>query len=143
MKKTIVLLLVAIVYLSCQKLEVVAVPNGTIEGTFTLSPLCGVEPATATPANPCGFSDARLDEIYGQYKIVVTDAKSYNVTEKKFDRTGIFSFDLPVGSYNIDLQPKPQFSVSVNRATQSFPASYAVKSGQKTTLTINVDTGLR
>jgi hypothetical protein len=141
MKKTILLLLVAFIYLSCQKLEVIA--NGTVEGTFTISPLCGIQPANATQANPCGFSDARLDEIYGQYKIVLTDGNSKSVAEKKFDHTGLFSLDLPAGNYTLDIQPKPGISTTVDRSGQSLPMNIVVVSGQKNSLVINANTGIR
>lgn len=81
MKKIIIFVIVSIFYLSCQKEEVNL--NGTVEGKFSIGPLCGIEPANADESHPCGFSFEQLDAIYSKYKIQIIDASTAKVVAEK------------------------------------------------------------
>lgn len=138
MKKIIIFVIASVFYLSCQKEEINL--NGTVEGKFSIGPLCGIEPANADESHPCGLSFEQLDAIYGKYTVQIIDASTAKVVaEKKMDRTGIYSFSIPDGLYNLDYQPH----VTTTSKVQKLPTGFKVSAGQKTTMDINIDTGLR
>ncbi len=135
MKKLIVLILVSIFYLSCEKLGIIS--EGTIEGKFTIGPLCGIESVNADENHPCGFSFEQLDAIYGQYKVqLINESTGKVVAEKKMDRTGLFSFQAEAGIYKLDYNPHV-----TTVKTQSIPSGITLKDGQKLKFDINVTTG--
>ncbi|WP_340227792.1 hypothetical protein [Emticicia oligotrophica] len=139
MKKMFFLIVTAVFYVSCQLAEVDV--NGIIEGKFTLSPLCGVEPINADENHPCGYSFEQLDTIYGQYKVQVIDATTLKViAEKKMDHTGQFSFTVPKGTYNLDYQPHISTPSNI---TQSLPNGITLRAGEKITKDISINTGIR
>lgn len=138
MKKIIILIVVSIFYVSCQKTNILA--DGIIEGKFSIGPLCGIEPVTADEAHPCGLSFEQLDTIYGQYKVQLIDVSTAQViAEKKMDRTGVYSFTVAEGTYSLDYQPH----VTTTNKAQTLPTGIKLSAGQKLTLDMNINTGLR
>ncbi|WP_435353852.1 hypothetical protein [Emticicia sp. SJ17W-69] len=140
MKKVILSIVISVFYLSCGKIEVL--PEGTIEGRFEIGPLCGVEPITADEQHPCGLSFEALDKIYEVYKVqLINTNTSAVVAEKKMDHTGMFSFTVPEGSYNLDYTPHILYGS--NKPSSDKAINLAVKASQVTTVNITVNTGLR
>lgn len=138
MKKIIIFVIASIFYLSCKQEEVIL--EGTLEGRFTIGPLCGIEPANADENHPCGLSFEQLDAIYGKYTVQLINASTGKVVaEKKMDRTGLYSFSVPDGMYNLEYQPH----VSTTNKVQKLPTGFKVSAGEKTTIDISIDTGLR
>jgi hypothetical protein len=137
MKKIIIFVIVSIFYVSCQQ-EITL--EGTVEGRFSIGPLCGIEPANADENHPCGLSFEQLDAIYGKYTVQLINASTAKViAEKKMDRTGLYSFSVPDGVYNLYYQPQ----VTTTNKIQKLPTGFKVSAGQKTTMDISIDTGLR
>lgn len=106
MKILSLLVILSLFFLNCEKLEVNA--TGIIKGKLTIGPLCGTVPAGTEPNrdNPCGLSDAELNSIYGEYKVVVSPTNSSEKTttrEKILDKTGLFDFEIPSGDYKVQV----------------------------------------
>lgn len=138
MRKIIIFVIASIFYLSCQQEEIAL--DGTVEGHFSIGPLCGIEPANADENHPCGLSFEQLDAIYSKYTVQLIDARSAKVVaEKKMDRTGLYTFSVPDGLYNLEYQPH----VTTTSKVQKLPTGFKVSAGQKTTMDISIDTGLR
>jgi len=74
MKKIIIFVIASIFYLSCQKEEINLI--GTVEGKFSIGPLCGIELANAYESYPCGFSLEQLDAIYCKYTVQIIDTRT-------------------------------------------------------------------
>ncbi len=109
------LILFVLSFAKCASVET-AGEVGTLNGTAVVSPLCGTVPADTPPSNnPCGFTDTQMDNAYSNYKVVVkTNENDKVVAEKKLDRTGQFSFELPVGQYKVNIEPNV-LGISANK----------------------------
>lgn len=121
----------------CSKVDVEA--TGLITGKLTLSPLCGNVQSGSTPDNPCGLSKERLDNIYGEYKVVLKSLSMEVLNEKRLDASGLFSFTVPEGDYIIDVTAKnPYGNPPVGLAQK-----VTVSKNQTVELPIAVNTGMR
>jgi hypothetical protein len=138
MKNILAFIVVSIFYLSCQKSDVAV--DGTIYGQFTVGPLCGIEPSTADEAHPCGLSFEQLDVIYSKYTVQLIDfSTSKLIAEKKMDRTGAYSFTAPEGLYSLEYTPH----ITTTTKAQKLPTGFKISAGQKISMDISLDTGLR
>jgi hypothetical protein len=109
MKAKLLFVILSFFFLNCEKSDVAAL--GVIQGKVTVGPLCGTVPAGLDPNrdNPCGLSDADLNAIYGDYKVVVSPTiSSDKVTaqEKVLDKSGAFVFEIPTGEYKVQVLKK-------------------------------------
>jgi hypothetical protein len=132
------LILLIMTFAKCTTVESPA-EVGTLYGTAVIGPLCGIVPANMPPSdNPCGFTDAQMDNAYGYYKVVAkTRENDKVVAEKKLDRTGQFSFELPIGEYKVNIEPNT-LGVSTNKDQIAI-----ITKDNKVRVAINFQTGQR
>ena len=105
--------------------------SGVLSGTVTIGPNCPVERID----QPCLPSP----EAYTSRGILVYKVNTEQlVASTKFDATGHYSLELPVGAYTVVLD-KTGFGSSTN----DLPANVKVQAGQITELNIDIDTGIR
>ncbi|WP_394991959.1 hypothetical protein [Emticicia sp.] len=104
MKNIAVIILITLV--GCNVVEIP--PKGIVEGKVTIEPLCGFAQDSVSLAkgkNPCGMTNEEVNAIYGQYSIVLSNAGTNSIPQrKKLDRTGLFSFEAQEGDYNLNLE---------------------------------------
>lgn len=104
--------------------------SGMVEGNMKIGPICPVEQV----GHPCNPTVA----MYASHPIFIYSSdKSILIKTLTPDASGDFSATLPVGSYFVDTQHQ-----SVG-AVQGVPAVISIISGEITTLTISIDTGIR
>lgn len=107
------------------------VQTGTLQGTVTVGPLSPVEIAGAPqPTPPPEVFTSRGLEIY-------KDGSSKLFASLNFSADGTYSIQLPVGNYTVQL---PSGGIEF---AKGLPAVVTIKSGEVTTLDINIDTGIR
>ncbi len=139
--KTILSSLLLIVLLSCGGTTVE--PQSTIECKISIGPLCGtvtVEEASGSKnGNPCGFSDAKLDEIYGKYSVTLKDSSNKLLKQSKLTHTGIVSFEVEEGTYTINVES----SVSTIRGLGNQTQIFSIGKNEKKIIEMNIDTGIR
>ena len=104
--------------------EVPFKPEGSLKGKLTISPLCPVEPCT-TSRNP--YADLQLT-LKGESIIQYP----------RMDSEGNFELDVPVGEYELTLDPCKYPSCQ-----SEFPKSITIKENETTYIEINLDTGIR
>lgn len=122
---------------SCNKEKAPAPETGTLEVKVSVGPLCGtINPSLPQTNNPCGLSDEDVDEIYGQYKVIVEKGNSRY--EKKMDRKGVVSFELPADVYSVKVAPNP-YPTPENKE----PLAVTIMATQKSKLKIDIQTGVR
>jgi hypothetical protein len=109
MKTKLLFVVLSFFFLNCEQLDINAL--GIIKGKLTVGPLCGTVPGGIDPNrdNPCGLSDAELNAIFSEYKVVVSPTKNtekVTTQEKVLDKTGAFSFEIPSGEYKVQVLKK-------------------------------------
>ena len=108
----------------------VAVATGTISGTVTLSPICPVERIPQEPqCSPKPYATTIKIREEGKTTVVKT-IQSNNL--------GIFTTDLPVGSYELDA-----ITADGSILPRCTKQTVLVKSGKNTVADISCDTGIR
>ncbi len=107
--------------------------KGTLKGTIKVGPICPVEMAD----NPCDPPP----EMYAAYTILIysSDKKKLIVTLTPDGRGG-FSTVLPVGTYVVDIGNNPTGSVG---SKSGVPKIVTITKGVTTTISIDIDTGIR
>lgn len=105
------------------------VPTGTLDGKVVASPTCPVEPV-AHPCSPAPVPHRPITIKTPDGKVVET------VTT---DANGHFSATLPAGSYVLQVAIEPG-TVGIRQAT---PGNVSIVAGKTTTITIELDTGIR
>ena len=104
--------------------------SGILRGTMTIGPICPVE-RIDNPCNP-------TPEMYAAHRVFVYNSdKSKLITTLTPNEKGNFSATLSEGKYFVDVERQ-----SIG-GTQGAPAVISIKSGETTTLTISIDTGIR
>ncbi len=108
-------------------------PAGTLSGTMTIGPICPVEQVD----NPC----KPAPEMYAARKVAVyaSDKKTLIDTLTP-DANGKFSTDLAPGTYYVAMANSTSGGVG---STSGVPTTIVIKSGETTTLHIDIDTGIR
>ena len=109
MKTKLLFVVLSFFFLNCEQLDINTF--GIIKGKLTVGPLCGTVPEgiDSNRDNPCGLSDAELNAIYSEYKVVVSPKKNtekVTTQEKVLDKTGAFSFEIPSGEYKVQVLKK-------------------------------------
>lgn len=137
-----------LILFGCESGEVLP-DSGTIEGNVSIGPLCGTVPVSdlINSDNPCGFTNEQLDGIYGKYKVEISDANKGKTVAKSviLDHTGLFSFRVPVGSYDVKVV-MPEGSAPQNtlmNGSSSVKEGLTVTKGEVVQLTFNVNTDIR
>ena len=104
---------------------------GVLEGHVTIGPL---EPAMREGEE----SPTPVPEVYASREIIVykSDGKT-EFTRVEIDPDGVYSAELPVGMYVIDIN-----HVGIDSAPH-FPKEIEIVSGEKTIVDIDIDTGIR
>ena len=105
--------------------------KGFLEGRIRIGPLCPVE--RIPPDSNC----QPTEETYSAWPIAVFDGKT-KVAHVEPKIGGSFKIELPPGNYVVDLE-KTQPRIGGN----NLPAEVIIKSGETTTLNIDIDTGIR
>jgi len=106
-------------------------PAGALEGKVTISPVY--------PHDRIGVSNEATPEVYRAHRLAIfaQDGKT-KIKEIPLDGSGKFKTDLPPGSYVIDVMPHDIGRPNLNRSQK-----ITVQSGQTTTATFDLDTGMR
>lgn len=108
----------------------VAVATGTISGTVTLSPICPVERVPQEPqCSPKPYATSINVREKGKTAVIKT-IQSNNL--------GIFSIDLPVGSYELEA-----LTADGSLLPRCAKETVLVTSGKNTVTDISCDTGIR
>ena len=106
-----------------------ATPTGTLDGKVVASPTCPVEPV----AHPCS-------PVPVQHRPVAIQTPSGKLVETvTTDANGHFSTTLPAGSYVLRVAIVPG-TVGIRQVT---PGNVSITAGKTTTITIELDTGIR
>lgn len=106
-----------------------ATPTGTLDGKVIASPTCPVEPV----AHPCSPAPVPHRPI----TIQTPDGKLVQTVTT--DANGHFSATLPAGSYVLRVAIEPG-TVGIRQMT---PGNVSITAGKTTTITIELDTGIR
>jgi hypothetical protein len=146
MKNIMLIISLLSLLFACENVEVAPVDMATIEGTVTIGPLCGNIPAIVYNSNPCGFSDEQIDQIYAKYKVTVngmSDGKAVN-KEYVLNRTGKFTFEVPVGTYSVEVILPEGGSAAQNtlNPASSLKKELTVTKNQVVKIDIMVNTGI-
>jgi hypothetical protein len=105
-------------------------PHGRLTGTVTIGPNCPGPTDTA----PCPTSP----DAYRARKILVyNEAKTTLLFTVDIDSQGAFLIDLLPAIYTVDLQ-----GVGIDK-TPDLPKTLEIRANVITTITVNVDTGIR
>lgn len=139
--KLLLVALLAIIF-GCESVNIEADNIGTIEGKVTIGPLCPVV-SVNTVGNPCGYTDAQMNAIYGAYEVVVTAANQASKKELTLDKSGIFTFDIPEGSYEVAVQKVDGSAIGVSGQKSTEAMTAKVVKNQVSRLEISIDTGIR
>lgn len=143
----IIIATVFLTVLGCENNTVDPNRTGTVEGQVVIGPLCGNVTAESDNSNPCGFSDDLLDDIYSKYKVEISSASSGKLVSKPviLDRTGLFSFEVPVGSYNVEVI-RPEGSTTPTSPMNNIndvKKTVSVTEGETVKLILQVNTGIK
>ncbi len=129
-------LIVGIVFISgCIQQQNQISEKGFLEGKVTIGPLC--------PNYRGSDEDPKCqptEETYKAWPIAVwTSDKKTKVTQIKPNLDGTYKIELSVGDYVVDLEKQQPFGVGGN----NLPFTITINSEERTTLDINIDTGIR
>lgn len=109
---------------------VVTQERGTLQGTMSIGPICPVEQID----HPC----KPTPEMYAAHKVFVYNAnKSKLITTLTPDAQGKFSTSLFVGTYLVDVEHQAVGS------TRGVPITISISKGKTSTVSIDIDTGIR
>lgn len=144
MKNIMLIISFLMLIFSCENIAVEPTEMGKIEGKVTIAPLCGNIPAVTTNNNPCGLSNEALDQIYAKYKVVITGDNNGKIVsnEKILDKTGLFSFDVPVGSYSLEVI-LPDGTMKTNQPLNELKKTVNITKNQTEIINLNVNTGIQ
>lgn len=142
MNAKMLLIALSTIIFSCANENIEADTIGFIEGKITIGPLCPVVSAN-TIGNPCGLTDAQMNQIYGAYKVVTTSSNLTTRKELTLDKTGIFKFEIPDGDYEIAVQKVDGSMIGISGEKSKVISPVKVLKNQTTKLEINIDTGIR
>ncbi len=104
--------------------------KGVLEGKLSIGPICPVE---RIPPDP---NCQPTEETYNAWPIAVFEGR-HKVTNIVVKADGMFSVELPPGTYIIALEKQQHFGKG------TLPATVVIKPGKTTTLDIDIDTGIR
>jgi hypothetical protein len=129
MSKTIPLLIMITLLLSACAAQ--PADTGTLQGTVTVGPLSPVEIAGQPKPTP-------PPEVFTSRGLVIYKEGSDKIFARlNFAADGTYSVLLPVGNYIVQL---PAGGIEFSR---DLPVSLTIKSGEKTILNFDIDTGIR
>lgn len=139
MKKNGIILLIVLMGCGIAKVE----PLAIVEGKVKIGPLCGIIPVGVNnTGNPCGLSNEEMDKIYGNYSVVLKSTMNAVVTQKKLDRTGLFSFEVKEGNYTLMIESSVTNALTFAQQSE-IQKSVTASATQKQYLELNVNTGIR
>lgn len=106
------LIIICLLYLifGCESSKITAEETGIFEVKVTIAPLCPIQ--KIDDPNPCGLTDAQIDEIYKQYNVSISSIENikFQTLTVQLERTGTFKRTLPVGKYKAEvIMPKGAF----------------------------------
>lgn len=112
-----------------------------------ISPICGNISIGQKGSNPCGFTDAQMDAVYSKYKVAMKGELSRKMisNELALNRTGAFSFEVPVGNYKVEgILPEGATNQTLLFGnTNGSSKEVSVLKNQATKIDLFVDTGIR
>ncbi len=103
---------------------------GILEGQVSIGPNCPVESVD----EPCD----RDAQVYAAHKLAVLNSDRSLVKEVDLDSKGNFRTELAAGSYLADVVPH-----DIGIGGPPDPKPFEILAGQTTTVTIDIDTGIR
>ncbi|PIY60036.1 hypothetical protein COY95_03890 [Candidatus Woesearchaeota archaeon CG_4_10_14_0_8_um_filter_47_5] len=106
--------------------------NGYLKGTVMIGPLCPVE------RNPPDPGCQPTKETYTTRPIAVYTLKRVKVVSILPEINGSYTVELLPGHYMVDLEQEQS-----RVGHSNLPAEVTISSGESTTLTIDIDTGIR
>lgn len=110
------------------------VDKGFLEGKITIGPICPVE--WFPPDTKC----LPTEETYKAWPIIIWTAdKKVKIAQIIPNQDGAYRVELSNGNYIVDLKKRQPFGIGSN----NLPAAIKINSGGKTSLDINIDTGIR
>lgn len=115
-------------------------PLGIIEGKVVIAPLCGfvLDPNSD---NPCRLTNEELNKIYGEYTVLlISENSNFTPLRKKFDRTGVFLFEVEEGNYTVKLESSIQNALAFS-SKANIEKTVKVTSQQRVFVELNVNTG--
>ncbi|CAH0994181.1 hypothetical protein EMA8858_00289 [Emticicia aquatica] len=145
MKNLMLIISFLILLFACENTSVELNDVATIEGKVTIGPLCGNVPIIANNSNPCGFSDDQMNLVYSKYKVDLSgqvDGKTIT-KEVVLNKTGVFTFEVPVGTYKVEVILPEGGSSNQFNAQGSLTKQVSLVKNQTSKVEINVDTGIR
>lgn len=105
-------------------------PQGRLAGTVTIGPNCpGPTDTAPCPTPPAAYALRKI--------LVYNEAKSELLHTVDINAQGAFQIDLAPGRYTIDLH-----GAGIDK-TADLPKTVEIQANVTTTLTVNVDTGIR
>lgn len=127
----LVIVLITILFGSCDQQENQNLEQGLLTGTVSIGPLCPVE--TDPPDPNC----QPTEETYNAWPIVVwTLDKKSKLGQIKPNLDGAYSIELPIGSYLVDLEKQHLFGTTL-------PVVVKIGENETSILNIDIDTGIR
>jgi len=112
------------------KERLAAAEVGFLEGQVSIGPNCPVEKAD----EPCD----RDEQVYAAHKLAVLNPDRSLAKEVDLDARGNFRTELAAGSYLADVVPH-----DIGIGSPPDPKPFEILAGQTTTITIDIDTGIR
>ena len=105
--------------------------TGFLEGSVTVGPLQPVVSSDQTPAPPAA-------EVYTSRGVEVYKINGdHPIASQYFSSTGGYRFELPAGSYRLELM-----KTGIDTAKE-LPVEFEILAGQVTRLDLEIDTGIR
>lgn len=103
---------------------------GTLSGQVSIGPICPVERegVVCTPS----------PEAYASREFIVLDSNQKEVTRFRADAMGSYSISILPGTYTV-----VSAKTGMGYMSKDLPSTITIKSGQSTTLNIDIDTGIR
>lgn len=111
--------------------EIEGVPSGTLVGQITIGPFCPVE----TEGVPCPPPPGTFESIA---VLVYSRDSGRLVADARADTTGRFEIELPSGSYRVALEHSFGIPGGPDPVKEA-----RVDAGRVTTLSFDIDTGIR
>jgi hypothetical protein len=123
--------LLLVLLISCTACALGPKEYGILEGQVSIGPLVPVIREGEQPPTPA-------PEVYAAREIVVFKANGVTeFTRLQIDSNGRFQTQLPVGAYVIDIN-----RIGIDSA-DNLPLEITILANQTTTMSINIDTGIR
>ncbi len=148
MKNSVIIISLMLLFFGCENSEITSEEIGFVEGKVSIGPLCGnIAINGNNSSNPCGLTDEQMNAIYSKYKVGIKGEVKGIMISKEFvlNRTGVFTFEVPVGIYKVEVilpvEANNQ-SLVLGNSINSVKVVSVIKN-QVTKIELSVDTGIK